>query len=406
MEERFGHDFADVRIHTDVRAARSAEVVGAQAYAVGSDIVFGVGRYSPGTLSGDRLLAHELAHVVQSPSPRSSSSDLIEISKPGDSDERDAVAASTAAIAGDKPPALPPRVRRLRRSIGSPAGGCGICYGTPAAAGIAAHSIIQLEFEAMHPMLFTEFPLLPAPGDDNGRLDLALPTPLGLLIGEIKPANPAGLLQGDIDLFWYENQLRLFHLPVAGRLTLPPPPPPIVFPNPGLPGSCYQELTILPPVHGIYMYYCEPDFAVLRASPACQCKPRVPVPVPVRVPARVPARRRVPVPGLVPSLGPSPIPDRRVLEAIRDFIREVVRTGEDAEQAARRFLRAHPEVLEYLAYAMIGVAVVVVVATIIEDILTLGAGLLDDPASFAAAAALVRAAMEILQRGGPLPVPG
>lgn len=61
MEQRFGEDFSHVRIHTDAAAARSAAEVGARAYAVGSHIVFGE-RSSP---SDRRLLAHELAHVVQ-----------------------------------------------------------------------------------------------------------------------------------------------------------------------------------------------------------------------------------------------------------------------------------------------------------------------------------------------------
>lgn len=65
MESSFGHDFGDVRIHTDSAAAASATSVQAQAYTVGNDIVFGEGRYAPQTDSGRHTLAHELAHVVQ-----------------------------------------------------------------------------------------------------------------------------------------------------------------------------------------------------------------------------------------------------------------------------------------------------------------------------------------------------
>ena len=65
FEPRFGHDFSRVRVHTDARAAASARAVGAQAYTVGRDVVFGAGQYAPGTSAGNRLLAHELAHVVQ-----------------------------------------------------------------------------------------------------------------------------------------------------------------------------------------------------------------------------------------------------------------------------------------------------------------------------------------------------
>lgn len=65
MEPRFGHDFSHVRLHADERAAESAVAVNALAYTVGSDVVFGPGQYSPGSHAGRRLVAHELAHVVQ-----------------------------------------------------------------------------------------------------------------------------------------------------------------------------------------------------------------------------------------------------------------------------------------------------------------------------------------------------
>src|SRR4051812_31622405 len=65
MASRFGADFSHVRIHTDSRAAESAQAVGALAYTVGGDIVFGAGTYAPGAESGRRLIAHELAHTVQ-----------------------------------------------------------------------------------------------------------------------------------------------------------------------------------------------------------------------------------------------------------------------------------------------------------------------------------------------------
>lgn len=60
---RSAHDFAQIRIHTDDRAAASAAAIGANAYTVGHHIVFGRGRYAPGTPDGRRLLAHELAHA-------------------------------------------------------------------------------------------------------------------------------------------------------------------------------------------------------------------------------------------------------------------------------------------------------------------------------------------------------
>lgn len=65
MEARFRHDFANIRVHADSRAAESAKAVEAEAYTVGRDVVFGRGRFTPSTQAGRRLLAHELAHAVQ-----------------------------------------------------------------------------------------------------------------------------------------------------------------------------------------------------------------------------------------------------------------------------------------------------------------------------------------------------
>lgn len=65
MEERFGYDFSNVKIHTDTVAAKSAQSINALAYTSGNSIVFNEGQYSPGSEQGKKLLAHELTHVVQ-----------------------------------------------------------------------------------------------------------------------------------------------------------------------------------------------------------------------------------------------------------------------------------------------------------------------------------------------------
>lgn len=65
FEPRFGRDFSNVRIHTDAKAAETARSVNALAYTVGQNIVFATGQYQPATIAGQRLLAHELTHVLQ-----------------------------------------------------------------------------------------------------------------------------------------------------------------------------------------------------------------------------------------------------------------------------------------------------------------------------------------------------
>jgi Domain of unknown function (DUF4157) len=65
FEERLGHDLSAVRIHTGTVAERSARALNARAYTVGTDVIFGKNQFSPSTSQGRRLIAHELAHVVQ-----------------------------------------------------------------------------------------------------------------------------------------------------------------------------------------------------------------------------------------------------------------------------------------------------------------------------------------------------
>ncbi len=65
MEPRFGTGFGSVRIHDGSSAAVFAERFSARAYTVGEHVVFGAGEYQPHGDAGRRLIAHELAHVVQ-----------------------------------------------------------------------------------------------------------------------------------------------------------------------------------------------------------------------------------------------------------------------------------------------------------------------------------------------------
>ena len=65
MEQRFGYDFSQVRVHSGRAAEQSARDVSARAYTVGQNIVFGANQFAPGSSEGQRLLAHELTHVIQ-----------------------------------------------------------------------------------------------------------------------------------------------------------------------------------------------------------------------------------------------------------------------------------------------------------------------------------------------------
>jgi hypothetical protein len=101
MEPRFGHDFSRVRLHTDSKAARSADAVQAHAYTVGRNVVFGAGRYEPATRAGRELLAHELTHVVQQKGTSGSAN--LRVGSVDDPGEREADAMASGAMGVGEP---------------------------------------------------------------------------------------------------------------------------------------------------------------------------------------------------------------------------------------------------------------------------------------------------------------
>ncbi|GGR31529.1 eCIS core domain-containing protein [Streptomyces netropsis] len=93
LEERLGHDFSRVRVHTDRDAALLTDLLGADAVTVGEDVFFAEGRFRPGTEDGRRLVAHELLHTVQAPHPLGAlkaGRDLGAVSMPQDAVEQQA----------------------------------------------------------------------------------------------------------------------------------------------------------------------------------------------------------------------------------------------------------------------------------------------------------------------------
>jgi hypothetical protein len=96
MEPVFGQDLSRVRIHTGTRAAALAGHLNARAFTVGNDIAFGDGEYRPGSLAGNLLIAHELAHVVQQRGAVSSTP--VKHASSGSQLEQEADRAAVAAV--------------------------------------------------------------------------------------------------------------------------------------------------------------------------------------------------------------------------------------------------------------------------------------------------------------------
>jgi hypothetical protein len=106
MESRLGHDFGDVRVHTDSAASDSARAVGAHAYTVGSNIVFQRDAYDPGSTAGRTTIAHELTHVVQQrsgPVDGTPTGDGVRVSSPSDRFETEAAANAERVMSAPAP---------------------------------------------------------------------------------------------------------------------------------------------------------------------------------------------------------------------------------------------------------------------------------------------------------------
>jgi hypothetical protein len=101
MEPHFGADLSGVRVHTEGDSAKAASAFGARAFTVGNDVHFNAGQFAPGSKEGDKLIAHELSHVVQAQqsgvqrkaeedAQRNDPGAAPEVSTPDDPSEREA----------------------------------------------------------------------------------------------------------------------------------------------------------------------------------------------------------------------------------------------------------------------------------------------------------------------------
>jgi hypothetical protein len=122
MERRFGEDFGAVRVHDDGGAAESARAVDALAYTAGRDVVFGSGRYDPASPTGHRLIAHELAHVLQQRGQRvRPGREGLRLGPTGDAAEREAGMVAAPAATGPAPVQVRSPFQVQRQPAGTPA---------------------------------------------------------------------------------------------------------------------------------------------------------------------------------------------------------------------------------------------------------------------------------------------
>jgi hypothetical protein len=87
MADALGRDLSNVRIHTDAVSASAASRMNARAFTIGNDIAFAHGEYRPGTIIGDALLAHELAHASQQETAEGSPTTVEDAALEDDADQ-------------------------------------------------------------------------------------------------------------------------------------------------------------------------------------------------------------------------------------------------------------------------------------------------------------------------------
>ena len=107
MSDATGHDFSDVKVHTDSESHALNEELSAKAFTTGRDVFFREGAYQPGSGEGQELLAHELTHVVQQSSGAvGSRSGGMTVNAPGDTYEQEADSVAHTVMADAATPAV------------------------------------------------------------------------------------------------------------------------------------------------------------------------------------------------------------------------------------------------------------------------------------------------------------
>lgn len=339
MERRLGHDFSRVRVHTDSRAVESARSLGARAYTVGSDVVFGAGEYAPSATEGRRLLAHELTHVVQQ-------SGMVQ-------------------------------QKIQRQSIHNPLFPCMATAYLPGSMdvfGTLAHLAIQQHYvSSIDSGAATEY-VIPGSGKGgykDGRADI-VSSKGGVY--EIKPVGNTG--QGFKEAEIYVSQAEKMCDPHVnwhlGTIYYPPKIPMII--NNTLVFSWLSSPGVIA--------YSKKDVAPRRVPVKQPERKDVPIGVtvqqprkqPKKQPEKQPEKQPKKQPNLEPGLTPLPGIPLPAFEQmlILEFIRKVVEEGVDPEQAAEELLQEHPAI----AWAILILGTVGIIALALDDA-TL-AGIVDD----------------------------
>jgi Domain of unknown function (DUF4157) len=233
FEPRFGHDFGNVRIHVDDRAAQSARAVDAEAYTVGSHVVFATSRYQPASEAGQRLIAHELTHVLQQ--RNAAASGPLSIETPSSHFESQAEANARSLLGGELRRKQPGARRSLQRQTSSESGvttqfpdPSTLTYDQLVAGLLRIVAVFEKASSTSLELQDIEFNVLPRYVQAFLRVAVAMRRPTTIL--GLRWGNPA-----------HEKVLRLFPAPQPQPNFLEPPPAPKPTPGPVRQESAFEK---------------------------------------------------------------------------------------------------------------------------------------------------------------------
>lgn len=355
MENRFGYDFSNVRIHTNSLATKSANSINALAYTSGNNIVFNEGQFRPNTDNGKKLLAHELTHVVQQNSGKVSRkviqrqfSGTCESMLRSPSTERGLSGnAVHAAILADFTTRVP--------------GAIGIAIPGASAAPLRSQGLCGEDATEIVPQVL------------GGRAGMGFPDLVrwnaGILeVAEIKPASFGCAIDGEAQLFGYITQGNAPDPPqTAWRAAHG-----IFSVVPMLP-TTYTPLSIITPGFSIMISWCTPGLMVYKVTRRQRQRERQRQRQEQRSTTEQPATRRQ---------------EQSNWDMVIEFIEGIIHAGGNVEESIRRFLTENPQLIDFIIWAGIGG----IVATILEDIATAGIGIADDPLIISICVQMIRIA--------------
>ena len=355
FEPRFGHNFSDVRIHTDSVAAKSAQSINALAYTTGNNIVFNSGQYAPETDSGKRLIAHELTHVVQqrgSVQPK-----LIQRFTPACEGLLNSAMAS-APIRVLSGAAIHTAIQEDFAANVAGAGNLAIPGASASALRTAGLCGEDLPVTA---------PQIVGGRAGLGYPDLAIRDNPITEVAEIKPASWGCAADGTFQLSGYIMQgnatdpEQVAWRASAGIISIVPMNP-----------ATYPGKTIALGAYTIQTEWCMPGLLVYQVIGS-----RVPQPVPVPETGKETNKKPV---------------ERTTVQRITTFVTDMIHAGGNAEAAARAFLQANPDLRDTIRTLSIAIIVGLVVGMLAEDIASLGTAIINNPLIIAAITALFRVA--------------